>query len=156
MNVFEESLSVMTDLFAKDCLFVLATAKDNAPSVRTVDTFYDDGAFYIVTYGESQKAKEIESNENVSLCKHLYRFTGKARHIGHPLSPQNSGIRAKLIKVFEPWYFKHNNEQDENMCYIRIELMRGFFFKDGKGYDVDFTERHAKAFPFDSDLILAE
>lgn len=35
----------------------------------------------------------------------------------------------KLISAFKPWYFKHNNENDENMCYIKIELTNGFFIK---------------------------
>ncbi len=148
MSNWEDSLQVIEELFAKDCQFALATVKDNVPSVRVVDTFYDDGAFYIVTYSKSQKAQEIASNENVSLCCELYRFSGTARNIGHPLNPGNSELREKLIRVFEPWYFKHNNEQDENMCYIRVELGQGFFYKDGTGYDVDFANRTAKAFPF--------
>ena len=71
MSNWEDSLQVMEELFAKDCQFALATVKDNVPSVRVVDTFYDDGAFYIVTYSKSQKAQEIASNENVSLCCEL-------------------------------------------------------------------------------------
>ena len=153
MSNWEDSLQVMEELFAKDCQFALATVKDNVPSVRVVDTFYDDGAFYIVTYSQSQKAQEIASNENVSLCCELYRFSGTARNIGHPLNPGNSELRSKLIRVFEPWYFKHNNEQDENMCYIRIEIRQGFFYKDGTGYAVDFANRTAKAFAFENMIV---
>ncbi len=149
MNAYDQSLQTLHDLFAKDCQFALATASGSVPSVRIVDTFYDDGAFYVVAHASTQKVREIAANEHVSLCHNLYRFSGKAQNIGHPLQPQNSGIRAKLSKAFALWYFKHNNEQDEKMCYIRINLTSGFFYRDGKGYAVDFTQKSADIFPFE-------
>lgn len=41
MTDFEKSITVMGDLFAKDCQFTLATSKDNIPNLRMVDVFYD-------------------------------------------------------------------------------------------------------------------
>lgn len=156
MTVYENGLNVLEELFAKDYQFALATSKDNIPSVRFVDTFYDNGAFYIVSYAKSQKVKEIEKNSEVSLCNKLYRFTGAAYNIGHPLSEQNRGIREKLIKAFEPWYFAHNNENDESMCYVKIELKQGFFYKDGTGYKADFINKKAEEFPFEFDVVMID
>lgn len=153
MTTYEEALIVLRQLFAKDCQFALATSEENIPSVRFTDTFYDDGAFYIVTYAKSRKVKEIEGNPRVELCDKLHRFGGKAYNIGHPLSEYNLQIREKLIKAFEPWYFAHNNENDPNMCYVKIELSYGFFHKDGIGYRVDFINEKANKFPFTSDII---
>jgi general stress protein 26 len=59
---------VLNELFGKDCPFSLATAKDNSPSVRVVDTYYDQEAFWIVTDAKSQKVIDIESNPNAALC----------------------------------------------------------------------------------------
>ncbi len=148
MNTYEKSLQIMNELFAKDCQFSLATANGSVPSVRIVDTFYDDGAFYVVAHASTQKVREISANEHVSLCHNLYRFSGEAQNIGHPLQPQNADIRLKLTKAFAPWYFKHNNEQDERMCFLRINLTNGFFYKDGQGYAVDFAQKSADIFPF--------
>ncbi len=156
MNSYEKALEVMVDLFQKDCQFALATAKDNVPSVRYIDTYYQDEAFYVVSYGLSQKVQEIISNSKVSLCHQLYRFRGNAYNIGHPLKEENLSIRGKLVEVFKPWYFAHNNEADENMCYVKIELEEGFLFKDGTGYKVNFKERSAEEFPFEIDLVLAD
>lgn len=156
MSVFEKSMNVMEALFARDYQFALATTKDDIPSVRVIDTYYDDGCFYIVTYVESKKVKELEINNHVALCNNLYSFSGVAQNVGHPLKSENSEIREKLIKAFEPWYFKHNNENDEKMCYIKIELTDGFFYKDGKGYKVDFIAKKAEEFPFEFDIVLAE
>ncbi|WP_010077397.1 hypothetical protein [Clostridium cellulovorans] len=86
------------------------------------------------------------------MCNKLYRFIGTAYNIGHPLLEENQAIREKLIKVFEPWYFAHNNENDENMCYVKIELKQGFFYKYGTGYKVDFENKKAEEFPFTFDI----
>lgn len=153
MTTYEKSLIIMNELFSKDYQFALATASNNIPSVRVIDTYYENKAFYLVTYAKSQKAKEIEQNKNVSLCNHLYRFQGVATIIGHPLDTQNLGIRETLTKEFEPWYFAHNNESDPYMCYIRIDLSNGFIFKDGTGYQIDFINNSANEFPFQSDII---
>jgi len=148
MDTYKKALQAMNELFAKDYQFAMATVKGNTPSVRFVDTFFEDGSFYVVTYSKSQKVQD-----QVSLCNKLYRFSGNAYNIGHPLLSENREIRGKLIKVFEPWYFAHNNENDENMCYVKIELKEGFFYKDGIGYKVNFQLKEAEQFPFDFDIV---
>lgn len=152
MGDYEKAIDVMKELFARDYQFALATVKDNIPSVRFVDTYYEDGSFYVVTYSQSQKVQALTANSHVSLCNNMYRFNGNANNIGHPLLPENSSIRNVLIKVFEPWYFAHNNENDEHMCYVKIELKNGFIYKDGTGYKVDFIEKVAEEFPFVNDI----
>jgi general stress protein 26 len=148
MSEYEKSLQVLDELFGRDYQFALATSKENVPSVRFVDMFYSEGAFYVVTYGKSAKVIDIEQNEKISMCNKLYRFYGVAHNIGHPLKEENLKIREKLIKVFEPWYFLHNNEEDENMCYVKITPDQGFFYKDGTGYRVDFNNQTVESFPF--------
>ncbi|MDO5521239.1 MAG: pyridoxamine 5'-phosphate oxidase family protein [bacterium] len=154
MTAYETSLTVLKELFQRDCQFVLSTCKDQMPSSRCVDTYYTNGSFWIVTYAKSQKVREIMANPNVALCSNLFRFSGKAYNCGHPLKTENSAIRSELIKAFEPWYFKHNDEGDEAMCYVKVEVEHGFFFKDGTGYDVDFLTQEAKQFPFEMDIMV--
>ena len=156
MNTFEKGLIVLEELFSRDYQFALATTSKGIPSVRFIDTFYDNGAFYIVTYAKSQKVLEIEENPRVALCNKLYSFNGTAENIGHPLKEENKEIRNKLIDVFEPWYFKHNNEDDENMCYLKVEIIDGFFYKDSIGYSMNFKDRTAKEFPFIFDIVLVD
>lgn len=153
MDIYEKALRVMSELFSEDRQFAMATAEENRPSVRMVDTYYDSGSFYIVTYAQSQKVRELTENPRVSLCRDLYRFDGKAINIGHPLKAGNEEIRGKLIEVFAPWYFAHNNENDDHMCYVKVELETGFFYKDGTGYRVNFQTREAEEFPFEFDIL---
>ncbi|HHT69303.1 MAG TPA: pyridoxamine 5'-phosphate oxidase family protein [Firmicutes bacterium] len=151
MDGYEKALEVMNELFGKDCVFALATAQKDKPSVRFVDTFYLDGSFFVVTHAKTQKVQDLEGSSHVALTNQFHRFTGKGRNIGHPLRPENQQIRKTLITVFEPWYFPHNDENDKDMCYVEIELIDGFFHKDGMGYSVNFLEGTAEIFPFERD-----
>ena len=38
------------------------------------------------------------------------------------------------------------------MCYVKIELKDGFFYKDGAGYKVNFLQKEAEQFPFVYDI----
>ena len=152
MVSYNDSLKVLDDLFGKDCTFTLATVQNNIPSQRVVDTYYHDGIFWVVTYGQSNKVKDIKVNPDVSICNTFHTFKGKAYYAGHPLLEENKDIREKLIKVFEPWYFAHNNEKDEEMCYVKIVPEAGFFHKDATGYIIDFNEKTVKDIPFSPDI----
>lgn len=148
MTVYEKSLEVLEELFGKDCFFSLATAAEGRPSLRVVDTYYHGGVFWIVTYGNSRKMAEIGKNPYVALCNDFNRFEGKAYHAGHPLGEENREIREELVRVFAPWYFAHNDEGDENMCYARVEPETGFFHKEGTAYKVNFVEKTAEEISF--------
>lgn len=154
MDAYEVGLQKLSALFSQDRTFVLATVKESKPSQRVVDTYYDEGVFWIVTYAQSNKVKELRMNPQVSLCNSFHTFNGLAYYAGHPLDEQNKDIRAKLIQVFEPRYFAHNNEADKDMCYVRIELTEGFFHTDGFGYIMDFTKHEAKIIPFTPQISL--
>ncbi len=154
MDNFAAAMEVMTRKFSRDCQFAFATFGGSAPSVRFVDAYFDGKSFFVVTYSLSQKVKDIEKCHNVSLCtQNAYSFSGTAYNIGHPLAPDNAKIREKLTSVFSGWYFKHNDESDKNMCYLRIDPIAGFFHDKGTGYKVNFLERTAKIFPFDFDIV---
>lgn len=153
MMEYREVLQLLEARFGKDCQFALATAADGCPSVRFVDTCYFNGGFYIVTNVASKKARQIQANPNVSLAsRRMHTFSGKAYLVGHPLKPQNAQVRERLVEAFRPWYFRHNDESDANMCYIRVDPEEGFFHQDGVGYRVDFFNGTSAEFPFMFDI----
>ena len=156
MNNYDIAIKAMEKLFSRDYQFALATDVSGVPSLRFVDTYFDDGAFYIVTHANTNKVKEISVNPNVALCSRQgYSFKGKAYNIGHPLLPENAEIRSKLIKAFEAWYFKHNDENDD-ICILKIKPESGFFHKDGIGYKIDFVTKTVERFPFVFETVLTE
>lgn len=157
MTKYEKALHIMEDLFAKDRIFAFATTDpESKPSVRMVDAFYDGNVFYIVTHNSTGKVKDIESNPYISMARDAHRFQGVATNIGHPLEKKNKQIREKLIQVFEPWYFRHHDENDEEMTLLQIELNTGFFYQDSTGYEVDFEKKEVESYPFVYDVVVAQ
>lgn len=58
---------VMNERFGKDSIIALATIDEGIPYVRSVNAFYEGGAFYIITYALSNKMKQIEKNPIVAI-----------------------------------------------------------------------------------------
>ena len=111
---------------------------------------------WIVTYASSRKVQDILQNPRVALCHAFDSLSGRAEVMGHPREPRNAAIRETLIQAFAPWYFAHNNEDDEGMCYVRVALMRGFILGEGVAYRVDFERQYAEEIPFTPDPAMAD
>lgn len=56
----QEVEKLMMERFGKDSVIALATIDNNLPHVRYVDAYYENGAFYIITYALSNKMKHIK------------------------------------------------------------------------------------------------
>lgn len=157
MDNYLKALNAMNEKFGCDYQFVLATVSDNRATQRFVDAYYDGERFYIVAYALSGKVRDITENPAVSLYgRNAHCFSGTAEVLGHPLKSENKPIRDKLIDVFSEWYFLHNNEFDENMCFIGITPEKGFFHKDGVGYCIDFNKKTADIAPFEFNFVMTE
>ena len=69
--------AILLERFGKDSIIALATAVDNIPYVRSVDAFYENGVFYVLTHGLSSKMQQIEQNPAVALSGEW--FTAQAK-----------------------------------------------------------------------------
>ena len=92
-NVTEQ---IMLERFGGDSLISLATAADNVPYVRTVNTFYEDGAFYVLTYGLSNKMRQIAENPTVAVSGDWFTAQGKGENLGFFGKPENANIANKI------------------------------------------------------------
>ena len=79
----QEAQEIMNERFGHDTLIGLATIDDNIPNVRAVNAYYENGAFYVITYGLSNKMKQMEKNSNVGICGDWFTAHGKG---GNPNS----------------------------------------------------------------------
>lgn len=154
MTEFEEGLKLLEETFGngKDNLIALATiAREPSaegkvrPVVRTVDAYYEDGVFYSVTYGKSNKMLQIAENSEISVagCSEMFTANGVGENLGWVLDPKNAEIRTKLRTAFSEWYDFANNEQDENCCFLAIRLTRGTLNINHweKLYHMDFVNK---------------
>lgn len=136
MNHYHEGIQLLEEKFGngKDNIISLATialdpASDGKPRpvVRSVDAYYEDRTFYIVTHGKSNKVKQILNNSEVSIsgCLEMFTANGVGEHLGWVLDPKNADLRTKLRKAFAEWYDMANNEKDEDCCFLAIHLTKG-------------------------------
>ena len=140
-NLSAEAAALMDERFGHDSLIALATMDGNIPAVRTVNSFYTDGAFYVVTYGKSNKMLQITENPVVAVCGDWFTAHGIGENIGHPRDEKNAKIMETLRNAFAAWYGNgHTNEDDPNTCILKIKLTDGLLLSHGTRYEIDFTE----------------
>lgn len=131
--------AIMEERFGYDSLIALATVEEGIPSVRTVNTVYIDGAFYVVTYSRSNKMRQMGKNPNVAICGDWFTAHGIGENMGHVLLPENQCVMEKLRAAFAAWYDNgHTNEADPNTCLLRISLTNGVLFSNGTRYEIEF------------------
>ena len=135
----KETEAILLQRFGKDSIIALATSIDNTPYVRNVDSFYADGAFYVLTYGLSGKMQQITNNPNIAICGDWFTARGIGENLGHILRKENTDIAAKLRSAFASWYSNgHVNESDPNTIILRICLTEGVLFHHGTRYVIEF------------------
>lgn len=147
MSKYETATNIMAERFGKDSLIAIATTDGQRLYNRMVDAYYENGAFYSVTYALSNKSKQIESNPAVAVCAvDWFSGQGIARNRGWVLEPHNAVIRSKLREAFATWYDHANHEQDTNCCILKIRLTEGLLIKDHHAlrYQINFENQSAK------------
>ncbi len=93
MTEYEEGLRLMEEKFGggRDNTISLATiAREKStdgnirPVVRTVDAYYENGTFYIVTNQKSNKMLQIAKNSEVSVagCLEMFTANGIGKNLG--------------------------------------------------------------------------
>ena len=136
----EKAEQILLERFGKDSVISLATTVDNVPYVRNVNAFYEDRAFYVLTYGLSGKMRQIEKNPIVAIAGEWFTAHGKGVNLGWYRKEENAAIAKKMQEVFSGWIDNgHNNFDDPNTCILRIELTKGLLLSHGTRYEIDFT-----------------
>lgn len=139
MGIAKNLEAIMYERFGRDSVISLATCVDNVPFVRCVDAYYEDGAFYILTYALSNKMKHIEKNPRVGIAGEWFTAQGEGENLGYFGNEENQQIADKMKIVFSEWIDNgHNNFQDENTIILRVKLTKGILYADGTKYEIKF------------------
>ena len=137
----KEAEAVLLERFGKDSLIGLATTVDNIPYVRNVDAYYEDGAFYVLTHGLSNKMKQIEVNPKVAIAGFWFTAHGTAVNLGYFGKEENKAIACKMRELFAEWIDNgHNDFSDINTCILRIDLTQGVLMTPDNYYEIDFSK----------------
>ena len=140
-KISKEAEAILVERFGRDSIISLATAVDHIPYVRNVDAFYEDGAFYVLTHGLSNKMKQIEQNPTVAISGEWFTAQGRGVNLGYFGKAENTHIATKMRQVFAAWIDNgHNDFGDLNTCILQIKLTHGVLFSNGVRYEVDFSK----------------
>ena len=155
MNKYDEAMKLLDEkLGNKDGLISLSTIAlepgaggKSRPAARIVDAYYEDGAFYTVTYATSDKMLQIAQNPEVAVCIIVENFTadGIGENLGWVRDEKNVEMMEKLRKIFAEWYYEANNDEDPNTCLLRVRLTKGLWNDAHKGIrnEIDFVNKTA-------------
>ena len=136
----QKALVIMDERFSHDTLLSLATMDGNRPAVRIVNSYYECGSFYTVTYALSNKMKQINENPEVAICGEWFTAHGIGENFGYVRDEKNTEIISKLRAAFAEWYGNgHINEDDPNTCLLRVCLTDGILFSNGIKYEINFS-----------------
>lgn len=135
VKLTEEAEKIMMERFGKDTVIALATIKEEVPYVRYVNAYYENGAFYSITYARSNKMKHLKNNPAVAIAGEWFTAHGKGINLGYFGKEENNTIAGKLKQVFSEWIDNgHNNFDDENTIILCVELTDGLLLSHGKKY----------------------
>jgi len=135
----EESRRIMDERFGKDNVIALATTDGDMPGVRYVNGYYENGAFYVITYALSGKMQQLAKNPNAAIAGDWFTAKGKGENLGWFGSEANAELAGKLRRAFAAWIDNgHNDFSDHNTCILCIRLTEGVLFSHGTRYDIDF------------------
>ncbi len=137
IKIDPEVEKIMTERFGKDSVIALATAENGVPYVRNVNAYYENGAFYIITYSLSNKMKQLKNSSIAAIAGEWFTGHGKAVNLGWFGKKENREIAEKLKNVFAEWIDNgHNDFNDENTVILCIELTDGLLLSHGVGYEL--------------------
>ena len=135
-NISSEAEKIMMERFGKDTVIALATVEDGVPYVRSVNAYYENGAFYIITYARSNKMRQIENNPIVAISGEWLTAHGKGINLGYFKREENQLIAEKLKIAFSEWIDNgHNDFDDENTIILCVKLTDGLLLSHGTRYE---------------------
>lgn len=128
---------IMAERFGKDTVIALATEENGIPYVRNVNAYYENGAFYVITYALSNKIKHIKDNSVVAIAGEWFTAHGTGINLGYFGKKENHGIAEKLKNAFAEWIDNgHTDFDDENTIILCVELTDGLLFSHGTRYEL--------------------
>ena len=135
----EKAKEILNSRFGHDTLIALASVEDNIPYVRTVNSYYEDGCFYIITHALSNKMRQFGKNPYAAISGDWFTAHGHAVNLGCFADTNNRTIAQKLEKVFCQWLDNgHTDLSDPHTCILCIQLTDGVLFSNGTRFDLKF------------------
>ena len=142
-NCIIRAKEVMQENFGHIVEMCVASCVDNNVTVRDVNTYYNDGKFYILSKATNSLVKDISINPRVGLCHGSHNIYGNAKSLGHPLEASNAALRKKLKKQFSLNYDEYVAEHNPEMRIVEVTVTHAETYTRYHRYEIDFTKGEA-------------
>lgn len=142
-NYFKRATEVMRENFGHVVEMCLASCVDNNVSVRDLNTYYNDGKFYVLSKEGNSLVHDIAVNPRVGLCHGSHNIYGTAKSLGHPLEAKKAALRKMLKKEFSLNYDEYVTEHNPEMRIVEITVTKAETFTRYHRYEIDFTAKTA-------------
>lgn len=140
MILSTEVAAILSERFSKDNLIAVATVENGVPQARAVNAYYEDGAFYVITYGKSNKMRQLAANPTAAIVADWFTCHAEGVNLGWFGKEENREIAAKLRQAFAAWIDNgHNDFSDENTCILQLNITDGVLFNHGTRYELSAT-----------------
>lgn len=108
----------------------LATSRWRRTTVRMVSVVLFGDRIYFQTHATSTKARQIRWNSRVALSGGPLTVEGRARSLGHPLSPAHTDI-AEAYRDAHPGSFAHFSGRPEQRLFEIVPLRYLYWRREG-------------------------
>ncbi len=142
-NCINRAKEVMQENFGHIVEMCLASCVDNKVTVRDLNTYYNDGKFYVLSKSTNSLVHDIAINPRVGLCHGSHNIYGNARSLGHPLEAKNAALRKLLKKQFSLNYDEYITEHNPEMRIVEITVTQAETFSRFHRYEIDFEKGEA-------------
>ena len=142
-NYIKRAKEVMQENFGHVMEMCLASCVDNNVTVRALNTYYNDGKFYVLSKASNSLIHDIATNPRVGLCYGSHNIYGTARSLGHPLEAKNASLRKLLKKQFSLNYGEYVDENNPEMRIVEVAVTNAETYTRYHRYEIAFVKREA-------------
>lgn len=142
-NCFERAKEIMQENFNHIVEMCLASCVNNNVTVRDLNTYYDNGKFYVLSKAGNSLVRDIAVNPRVGLCHGSHNIYGIAKSLGHPLEAKNAALRKMLKRQFSLNYDEYVTEHDPEMRIVEITVTQAETYSRYHRYEIDFEKGEA-------------
>lgn len=144
-ELLAKATKTLYEEIAQDKIMALATRNGDGVAARTVNIYTYDGCFYFVTEENSNKYKQITSNNHVALSVDAIQITGYATLLEHPCDKSNSSIVHCIEEKLPQQFARYADTLIMRLIKVTPTHATFILLESGKGFIIDFLEDTAIA-----------
>jgi len=139
-EMLTKATKTLYEEIGQDKIMTLATRNGDGVAARTVNVYTYQGCFYFVTEENSNKYKQIASNNHIALSVDAIQITGCAAPLEHPCDESNGEIVHSIEEKLPQQFARYKDNPIMRLVKVTPASASFILLKSGEGFIIDFTE----------------